>query len=105
MQDVHLLQCGLDSIGKELEKAKSTLLLSSQLNLDSVGTAIGDVEGTLQRCTKLLSENQKFERDNEGYIRNIEWNLTVAQHVKNLQTRIIVHCSTVSKHQPGNEDD
>jgi len=60
------------------------------LNSDFVQSTIREAKETLETCNKLIAHNHYFQKSKDGYITNIVWALTIADHVRQQQARVQV---------------
>ena len=63
--------------------------------LHPVSQAIGDFRKTIADCEKLLSDNDRFERDSAGFVDNVVWHLSTQRDVEILRERIHFHGTKV----------
>lgn len=65
---------------------------SAKVDLDSdfVQSTIKQANETLENCRKLIAHNEHFKKSKDGYVVNIVWVLTIAEHVRQQQDRIQV---------------
>ncbi|KAK7883600.1 hypothetical protein LTR67_011099 [Exophiala xenobiotica] len=61
------------------------------LDLEPFRKLVGDYEGTLKACRKLLENNTSFQRSADGVIRRVLWNTMLAADVAELRNRINFH--------------
>ncbi|KAJ9652448.1 hypothetical protein H2198_008318 [Neophaeococcomyces mojaviensis] len=89
LADVNTLARTLDAVQ---EAAKPSGPGSNALDLSSafVQSFISEAKETLTSCKKLIEHNPHFKKDNGGYVTNILWALTIAEHVEKQQIRIQV---------------
>jgi hypothetical protein len=52
---------------------------------------LGDFRKTIEDCDVLLKDKSRFRRDSAGFVRNIQWNLMVAEQVRRLRERVAFH--------------
>lgn len=101
MRDIDNVSTALYAIQNEVKNfnglSSSARPDMSAQHLSALDLAISGVHDTLKRSEKLLRDNPKFEWSREGYIVNIEWNFDIAERVKALQTRILFHCTKVTR--------
>lgn len=57
--------------------------------------AIGDFRKTIADCEKLLSDNERFQRDSAGFVDNVVWHLSTQRDVEILRERIHFHGTKV----------
>ncbi|KAH7324360.1 hypothetical protein B0I35DRAFT_349664 [Stachybotrys elegans] len=99
-QDVRGLAESLDILDRVVLQATNSLrhqgLNNALVRWDRVSFAeiIGDYEGTLNECKKLLRDNARY-RGGSGPGRNIEWNVMVQPTVERLRQRIALHNSKI----------
>jgi hypothetical protein len=60
-------------------------------DLRSLNRVLGDFNTTLQDCKKIMDDSSKFKKDSSGFVHNIQWNLMLAEQVKNLRERVAFH--------------
>lgn len=60
------------------------------LDSDFVQSTIKQANETLESCRKLIAHNDHFKKSKDGYVVNIAWALTIADHVRQQQDRIQV---------------
>ena len=53
--------------------------------------AVGDFQGTIQECRKLLDDHNRFQRDAAGFIDNVQWHMGTQRDVDILRERVQFH--------------
>jgi hypothetical protein len=102
--DIKNLSENLNDISQVVENAKAQLSPLSvrfrspppqrNWNLSSLREIIGDYNGTLMECQKLLDENHEFRRS-RNFVYNIEWNALIQPKVDQLRRRLHSHNSKI----------
>jgi hypothetical protein len=95
--DIHHFAQGLNSIRDAVERAKGQApsFATTDWDLTSLQSIVGDFVATIEQCEELVLRNPKFQK-RSGFVVNIVWSLDIGQRVKILRNRVSFHCSKAS---------
>ena len=67
-----------------------------QTALQPVSEAVGPFRKTLKECEQLLNDNERFQRDQAGFVDNVIWHMSTQRDVDVLRERIHFHSTKVT---------